>query len=67
VDSPRHRQFWYKSTYSDKTECIEVAFWGDQIQVRDSKAPGPRLTFGRRHWAAFVSAIRQGAEFDAKA
>ncbi|MFV2119378.1 DUF397 domain-containing protein [Streptomyces sp. Act-28] len=49
---------WFKSSYStnEGPECVEVAFAPGTVHVRDSKhVPGPRLAFGPRQWAAFVT------------
>lgn len=48
---------WTSSSYSaGNGACVEVRPEpGDQLAVRDSKAPGgPRLCFGSRSWTAFV-------------
>jgi Domain of unknown function (DUF397) len=54
---------WLKSTYSAANgNCVEVAFLGASVAVRDSKNQGgPVLRFGRDAWAAFVAEIRSGA------
>jgi hypothetical protein len=57
---------WRKSVrsgpYSDN--CVEVAFVGDAIAVRDSKDPtGPVLVFTPGEWDAFVAGAKDG-EFD---
>ena len=57
---------WRKSTrsgpYSDN--CVEVAFVGDAIAVRDSKnTASPALVFTRSEWIAFVGGTKDG-EFD---
>ena len=57
---------WRKSSasgpYSDN--CVEVAFVGDAIAVRDSKNPaGPVLLFTQGEWDAFVGGAKDG-EFD---
>lgn len=57
---------WRKSSasgpYSDN--CVEVAFIGDAVLVRDSKDPdGPVLLYTREEWAAFLTGIRRN-EFD---
>jgi hypothetical protein len=57
---------WKKSTrsgpYSDN--CVEVAFVGDAIAVRDSKdTSGPVLLFTQGEWDAFVGGAKDG-EFD---
>jgi hypothetical protein len=57
---------WRKSTrsgpYSDN--CVEVAFVGGAIALRDSKNPaGAILLFTPEEWLAFVSGTKDG-EFD---
>ena len=57
---------WRKSTrsgpYTDN--CVEVAFVGEAIAVRDSKNPGgPVLIFTTAEWDAFVGGAKEG-EFD---
>jgi hypothetical protein len=57
---------WRKSSrsgpYSDN--CVEVAFVGNGIAVRDSKNPaGAVLSFSPDEWQAFVGGTKNG-EFD---
>jgi hypothetical protein len=57
---------WRKSTASGPNcdNCVEVAFVGDAIAVRDSKNPqGPALIFTQAEWDAFVGGAKDG-EFD---
>ena len=57
---------WFKSTRSgpNSDNCVEVAFVGDAIAVRDSKNPsGPALIFTPAEWDAFVGGAKDG-EFD---
>ncbi|BBH65486.1 DUF397 domain-containing protein [Actinoplanes sp. OR16] len=57
---------WFKSTRSgtDCDNCVEVAFVGEAIAVRDSKNPaGPALIFTTAEWDAFVGGAKDG-EFD---
>jgi hypothetical protein len=62
---PAHR--WRTSSFSDNNggDCVEVAFDGDTVLVRDTKQQGrgPVLSFTRREWEAFLAGAR-GGEFD---
>ncbi len=50
---------WRKSSRSGKTNCVEVAFEGLAVGVRDSKAPQDGvLAFPARRWAEFVRSLR---------
>lgn len=52
---------WRKSSYSGSTEggaCVEIAF-AQQVAVRDSKNPEPRLTFSKADFLAFVELARR--------
>jgi Domain of unknown function (DUF397) len=52
-------QIWRKSRKSASGNCVEVAFVGEVVMVRDSKDPsGDVLEFGAREWTDFVDAIR---------
>ena len=60
------RATWVKSTHSgpDSDNCVEVAFVGEVIAVRDSKNPdGAALIFTPAEWDAFVGGAKDG-EFD---
>ena len=57
---------WFKSTRSgpNSDNCVEVAFVGKAIAVRDSQDPtGPALIFTAAEWDAFVGGAKDG-EFD---
>lgn len=57
---------WRKSSASGPNcdNCVEVAFVGEAIAVRDSKSPeGPVLIFNQAEWDAFVGGVQDG-EFD---
>lgn len=49
---------WRKSSWStDQANCVEVAFAGPAVGVRDSKhTEGPVLAFPAGNWAAFLRA-----------
>ncbi len=54
---------WHKSSRSGSQggNCVEVAFVGEHIAVRDSKNPqGPKLLFTRGEWDAFLGGARDG-------
>lgn len=61
----RTRVSWAKSSASaDAGNCVEVAFVGEDVWVRDSKAPDDgALRFTRAEWDAFLTGVRRG-EFD---
>ncbi|WP_326567136.1 DUF397 domain-containing protein [Amycolatopsis rhabdoformis] len=51
---------WRKSSYSDKEgACVEVALWGGETLVRDSKAPTlPGHSYPAPAWRAFLRHLR---------
>lgn len=51
---------WRKSSRSSaQANCVEVAFAGRAVGVRDSKnADGPLLAFPGQEWAAFLRVSR---------
>ena len=52
---------WQKSTRSMSNGCVEVAFVGGQVAMRDSKnRDGSALLFTAVEWKAFISAVRDG-------
>ncbi|MDQ3989119.1 MAG: DUF397 domain-containing protein [Actinomycetota bacterium] len=53
---------WRKSSHStDQPNCVEVAFTGPAVAVRDSKRPaGGVLLVTPRAWTAFTTALRDG-------
>jgi hypothetical protein len=60
MPDPR-RARWRKSTRSTLNNCVEVAFLGHHVAVRDSKdQQGPVLTFTVAEWHAFLDGIRKG-------
>ncbi|MEV0935037.1 DUF397 domain-containing protein [Streptomyces phaeochromogenes] len=51
---------WFKSSYSggNETECVECAYVGTRLRVRDSKcANGPVVTVRAHAWRAFIRAL----------
>ncbi len=62
TDGARWRKSRRSGPYSDN--CVEVAFVGDGVVLRDSKDPaGPVLLFTGAEWDAFVGGAKDG-EFD---
>lgn len=51
---------WRKSTHSDQSDCVEVAFAGDGAAVRDSKnVAGPTLTLTAFAFRQFVAGVSE--------
>lgn len=55
---------WLRSSRCESNSCVEVAFSGQEVLVRDSKDPeSPILSFPRPQWRDFIAAVHSG-EFD---
>jgi RNA polymerase sigma factor (sigma-70 family) len=55
---------WRKSSHSGTNACVEVAFIGGFVVLRDSKDPsGPTITLTLVEWNTFLGGVRNG-EFD---
>jgi hypothetical protein len=56
---------FFKSSGSGDHGCVEVAFHGGQVGVRDTKdhGRGPVLAFTAREWDAFIAGAKSG-KFD---
>ncbi len=64
-DTKFHDSVFYKSSFSWKfdgnSNCVEVAFAGDDVGVRDSKDRSkPALRFTRSEWLAFIQGVKAG-------
>lgn len=53
---------WMRSTRAtaDAGSCVEVAFVGEAIAVRESGAGSPALIFTQAEWDAFVGGAKDG-------
>ena len=52
---------WRKSSYSQNTNCVEVAPFADHVLIRNSRAQrGPTLVFTLAEWDAFVNGVSDG-------
>lgn len=52
---------WRKSSYSGQGsngDCVEVAFAGPAVAVRDSKNPAAAIALPRAAWQVFLTAGR---------
>lgn len=56
---------FFKSSDSNDVGCVEIAFRGGQIGVRDTKdnGSGPVLGFTVHEWDCFIAGAKRG-EFD---
>lgn len=56
---------WRKSSFSaDGASCVEMAFVGNDVAVRDTKnRDGGTLIFHRNQWTTFTQGIKNG-DFD---
>lgn len=53
---------WRKSTRSNNSGCVEVAFVDRRVAVRDSKdRRGPVLVFNADEWKVFIAGVQDGA------
>ncbi|MEV4873624.1 DUF397 domain-containing protein [Streptomyces syringium] len=55
------RPHWRRSSFSTAgvDNCVEVAFVGRDVWVRDSNSPDqPSLSFSRRTWRAFLTEVK---------
>jgi hypothetical protein len=58
---------WRRSSYCANGNCVEVAFVGTHVLVRDSKdQDGPILRFTSADWSAFLGVVSDG-KFDTPA
>ncbi|GAA4206125.1 hypothetical protein GCM10022252_67770 [Streptosporangium oxazolinicum] len=60
-------EWWTSSLSGSNGQCVQIAFLGKRVAVRDSKDPdGPTLVFTSGEWRAFAGGVRLG-EFEAPA
>jgi Domain of unknown function (DUF397) len=48
---------WITSRFSKRTNCVQVRQRGT-VDVRDSKNPGPTLSFSPAAWQAFLNTTK---------
>jgi hypothetical protein len=48
---------WHRSPYCDTGACVEVAFAGDHVYMRNAAEPDVHLVFTREEWRTFVRAL----------
>jgi hypothetical protein len=54
---------WRKSSRCETGHCVEVAWRGGAVAIRNSTAPDQRILVDAEAWRAFVAGLRAG-EFD---
>jgi hypothetical protein len=60
-DTQQEAVAWRTSTFSNGSNCVEVAFTAQAVLVRDSKnRGGAALSLSHRAWQDFTTAIREG-------
>lgn len=58
---PSTERIWRKSTFSEAGNCVEIAYEGRVVLVRDSKdCTGPVHEFPIRKWRMFVGRVKAG-------
>lgn len=64
MSKPTNGLWWRRSSHCSSNACVEVAWTGDRVLLRDAKDPGRTpMEFTAAEWAAFVKGARSG-EFD---
>ncbi|WP_106328308.1 DUF397 domain-containing protein [Actinoplanes italicus] len=52
---------WRSSSRCNNAACVEVAFSGDSVFVRDTKDPQRRaLTYKNADWRLFIAGVKSG-------
>jgi uncharacterized protein DUF397 len=51
---------WVRASMCEATGCVEVAFNGSEIRVRNSHVPLESVWFTHAEWSVFVDAIVRG-------
>jgi Domain of unknown function (DUF397) len=52
---------WRRSSHCDTNSCVDVAFLGDRVAVRDSKDEnGSVLVFSLAAWTTFTERAKDG-------
>jgi hypothetical protein len=61
---PTNGPQWLRSSKCSTSSCVEVAWTGDRVLVRDTKHPEiAPMEFTAAEWSAFLAGAR-GGEFD---
>jgi hypothetical protein len=54
-------KLWRRVSRCESRECVEVAFAGNEVFVRNSRRPeGPTVTFTAEEWAVFCAGVQAG-------
>jgi Domain of unknown function (DUF397) len=61
VAAPFSVPTWVRSGRCESSGCVEVAFVGEEIAVRNSTQPdGPVVRFTKDEWRAFLGGVLDG-------
>ena len=59
-DTEHNPVAWRTSSFSNGSNCVEVAFTGQAVLVRDTKSRIATLSVSGGAWQDFTTAIREG-------
>ena len=61
----RDRLAWRKPARCDSSQCVEIAYNGSEVLIRNSNVPDIHLAFPGDEWHAFVRDLRERSQGDA--
>ncbi|MFI1988692.1 DUF397 domain-containing protein [Actinoplanes sp. NPDC020271] len=58
-----HDLVWRRSSYCAESACLEVAFRGDEVLIRNTERPSEVIVATRDEWRVLVAGIRDAGDF----